>query len=132
MKQTIPAGPRARRVAQETLDELLRRVEEGRQPKTNASLQHLIQRHLEVCGVEPRTLTALCGYLDRHITPLIGDRSIGTINAEVLDSLYAQLRRCRDHCDGRSAVIHRTAGEHPCYRRCRPERLVRDRPTQKR
>lgn len=32
---------------------------------------------------------------------------------------YAEPRRCRDHCDGRSPVEHYTADPHRCTRRCR-------------
>jgi hypothetical protein len=49
----------------------------------------------------PHTAATWRGYLDRHIAPLIGGRPLGAVNAEVLDSRYAQLRRCRDHSAGR-------------------------------
>jgi hypothetical protein len=38
-----------------------------------------------------------------------------------LDSLYAELRRCRVHCKPRSKVVdHRTPRPHECDERCRP------------
>ena len=91
---------------------------EGRTPRTNASLRQLIERHLAVSEIEPRTKRTLEGYLRRHIVPVLGDRPIGGVNAEVLDALYAELRRCRFHCDGRP-VLHHVAGEHVCDARCR-------------
>jgi hypothetical protein len=43
------------------------------------------------------------------------------LDAEILDSFYAELRRCRDHCTGRRGdVQHRTPREHRCDQRCRP------------
>lgn len=48
LKETIPAGPGAVVEARRRLDELVRQVAQGRQPKTNASLQLLIEQHLEV------------------------------------------------------------------------------------
>jgi len=120
LKETIPAGPGARIEAERRLDELVRQVMEGRQPKTNASLGQLIERHLEVADVERRTREGLGAYLRKHIAPLVGDRPIGAVTAQVLDSFYAQLRRCRDHCDGRPSVVHFAPVEHACDRRCRP------------
>lgn len=47
-----------------------------------------------------------------------------------LETLYAELRRCRDYCDGRPTVIHYTAEElsveRPAHqRRCRAAHLSR-------
>ena len=30
-----------------------------------------------------------------------------------------ELRRCREHCDGRSEIVHWTTADHACTRRCR-------------
>jgi integrase len=119
LKQTIPTGPHAQAQAERVRQELTAQVWEGRHPKTNASVQVLIERHLAVSTIERRGLETLQGYLRKHIVPLIGDRPIGSVNAEMLDSFYAQLRRCRDHCDGQPTTVHRTSAEHTCDRRCR-------------
>ena len=108
-----------RRRAERVRDELVRQVREGRQPRTNASLAQLVERHLAVSEVEPRTRLTLLGYLRKHVVPLIGDRPVGSVNGEVLKAFYAELRRCRDHRAG-PAVLHHSQGEHGCDRRCRP------------
>jgi integrase len=36
------------------------------------------------------------------------------VKVETIDALYAQLRRCRDHCRGRKYIHHRTDGDHAC------------------
>ncbi len=41
---------------------------------------------------------------------------------EVLESFYALLRRCREHCRGRKYVEHRTERPHECDGRCGPHR----------
>jgi integrase len=46
--------------------------------------------------------------------------TVGDVDAEVLESLYAECRRCADHCDGRPYVQHRTAKQHKCDSRCGP------------
>jgi len=119
LKQTVPAGPQARRQAQRLRGELLRQVADGRQPRTTASVRQLLARHLEVAVIERRGKETLRGYVRKHIGPLIGDRPLGGLGAEVLDGFYAELRRCRDHCDGGRAVAHRARGEHECDERCR-------------
>jgi integrase len=48
------------------------------------------------------TVSGYCGYVDKHVRPFIGQVKVGALDAEMLDSLYAELRRCRDHCTGRS------------------------------
>ncbi|WP_180893606.1 hypothetical protein [Haloechinothrix aidingensis] len=52
------------------------------------------------------------GYYGNHIKPLLGETQVGNIDAHVLDSFYAKLRRCRSHCDGRKRVDHRTGKPH--------------------
>jgi integrase len=43
------------------------------------------------------------------------------VDGEVLDSFYAQLRRCRLRCNRRQDLVdHRTTHEHECDERCRP------------
>jgi hypothetical protein len=64
-------------------------------------------------------------YADKHIRPFIGRTSVGSLDAGMFDSLYAELRRCRDrrcrdHCDRSAYVEHRTERAHECDARCRP------------
>ena len=59
-------------------------------------------------------------YLEKHVRPFLGRLKAGAVGAEALDSLYAELRRCRTHCTERGLVDHRTPREHACDARCRP------------
>lgn len=68
---------------------------------------------------EETTKRTYRGYLDKHVRPLIGGEKVGAIDADILDSFYAELRRCRDHCRGRPTVKHHTVGKHECDKRCR-------------
>lgn len=58
--------------------------------------------------------------LDKRVRPRLGRTPVARIDAETLESLYAALRKCRDHCGGRKFVEHRKAGEHVCTDKCRP------------
>ena len=58
------------------------------------------------------------GYLRKHVRPFVGHLKAGVLDADTLDSLYAELRRCQIHCDGRARIDHRTPREHECDERC--------------
>jgi hypothetical protein len=70
--------------------------------------------------LERSTLATYIGYADKHIRPLIGQVQVGALDADVFDSFYAELRRCREHCTGARFVEHRTPAAHECDPRCRP------------
>jgi integrase len=69
--------------------------------------------------VTAETLQKYRGYVRKHIEPFIGQVKVGALDADILDSFYAELRRCRDHCDGCRRIDHRTPLTHACDDRCR-------------
>jgi hypothetical protein len=70
--------------------------------------------------VEPSTLATYRTLAAKHILPLIGKQKVGALRAAVIDSFYADLRRCRAQCDRRPFVEHRTPRVHEYDHRCRP------------
>jgi len=119
LREIIPAGPHADDQADEALARLRAQVREQRHPRTNATLNQLLDRHLEMIEAERTTLATYRGYIDKHIRPLIGHQKVGALDADILDSFYAELRRCRSHCRGRRGVQHRSDRPHACDLRCR-------------
>lgn len=115
-----------RREAEKVRTRLLNQVDEQRNPRTGQSMNELFDKWLEVIDVEPTTRAGYVGKIEKHLRPTIGKLPVGKLNAEAIESLYTQLRRCRDHCRGRKYVEHRTAGEHVCDEHkvaaCRPAR----------
>ncbi len=99
---------------------MLAQVDERRQPRTNTTVAQLVERHLAEAQLEANTLSTYRGYVDKHILPFLGREKVGSLEADVLDSFYAELRRCRDHCSERGGVDHRTPRKHECDERCRP------------
>ena len=85
-------------------------------------MDQLLERYLDQFDGAATTLTLYRGYVRNHISPFLGKIKVGALDADILDSFYAELRRCRDHCSGRPFVQHRTAVEHRCDRRCGPHR----------
>jgi hypothetical protein len=80
----------------------------------------MLDKHFELATLERTTLSTYVGYANKHIRPLIGNVKVGALDADVFDSFYAELRRCRDHCDRRPYVEHRTVSDHECDERCKP------------
>jgi integrase len=75
-------------------------------------MNQLLDRWLAVLNVEPSTRIGYVRKIDRHVRPMLGRMRVGRIDAELLETFYARLRKCRDHCDGRRFVQHRTSNEH--------------------
>ena len=119
LTEIVPAGPRAAAEAEKVRARLLNQVDERRNPKTSATLNQLLDKHLELIDVEGTTLRTYRGYVDGHVRPLIGSIKVGALDPDVMDSFYAELRRCRAHCDRRAYREHRTSRDHECDERCR-------------
>ncbi|RZT88803.1 site-specific recombinase XerD [Pseudonocardia sediminis] len=122
LTEQVPAGRNAEREAEAVRARLVAEVAERRNPRTRATVAELLERYLAQFDGSPNTLRYYEGLARNHIGPLIGRVAVGQVDAEILDSLYAELRRCRKHCTGRGGVDHRTDGDHECDDRCRPHR----------
>jgi integrase len=120
--EVIPPGPKAEKEAEAALTRLLNQVDEKRHPCTSATINQLLDRHLETLDVERTTRKTYIGYLNRHVRPFVGSLKVGALDDEMVDSLTAELRRCRRHCPrrGRGLVDHRTERPHDCDHRCQP------------
>ena len=104
--ETLPAGPSAARDAERMRTRLLNQVDERRNPRTKATVNQLLDRWLEVAEMETTTRNSVVGRLNRHVRPMLGAVSVSRLDAETLESLYAQLRRCRERCGGRRQAGH--------------------------
>ena len=51
-------------------------------------------------------------YLEKNVRPFIGRLEAGRLESEVLDSLYAELRRCHVYPTSRGGTDHRVPREH--------------------
>lgn len=97
---------KARRTRKETqheahkvLTKLLNQVDERRNPRTNATVSQLLDRWLDVIEVGRKTRNGYLWQIERRIRPTIGRPPVARLDAEMIDSFYAGLRRCRDHCE---------------------------------
>lgn len=117
LRETITARATRRETEREAMrvqTRLLNQVDERRSPRTEATVNELLTRWLEVIDVERKTRAGYVSKIEKHIRPTIGRLQVGRVKAETIDALYAQLRRCRDHCHGEKYIQHRTDREHVC------------------
>ena len=87
-------------------------------------MSQLLGRYLDQFDGAPKTLRNYRTYVRRHVEPFLGDIKVGGLDADALDSFYAECRRCQDHCDGRPYVQHRTDRAHDCDHRCGPHKCT--------
>jgi integrase len=104
LAETIPSGPDAEHEAEQARLRLISIVVQQRGLRLNATLDELITRHIALMPAATTTKTNYRGYHNKHIGPLIGHHSIGTVTAEALDEFYSELARCRQHCTPNSTT----------------------------
>jgi integrase len=120
----VPADtPNMEAVAEQVRIRLVNQVNERRHPRTNATVSQLLDRYLDAFDGAFSTVKNYRSHRKNHVEPFIGSVRVGALDADILDSLYAELRRCRSHCTG-PFVEHRTDGDHTCNARCRPHRCT--------
>jgi integrase len=101
LDETIPPGPTAQRDAERCRTRLLAQVDERRNPRTRATMNQLLDRWFDMLYVEVSTRRGYVTKIETHVRPLLGSIAVGNVDAETLESFYAVLRRCREHCNGR-------------------------------
>lgn len=118
LRAVVPPGPKQASEVRKVRNRLVSQVEDRRNPRTNATLSQLLERYLDQFDGAPKTLRNYRTYVRRHVEPFLGHIKVGSLDADMLDSFYAECRRCQDHCDGRPSVRHRTDRPHVCDDRC--------------
>lgn len=120
LRETVPPGPGTAAEAERVMRRLAGQVDERRHPRTSATVDQLLEKHFDMVTLERSTLAAYQGYVRKHISPLLGSTQLGALDADIFDSFYAELRRCRDHCARKRQIDHRTPLPHECDHRCTP------------
>jgi hypothetical protein len=102
LRETVRKGRRTKREterdADKALTKLLNQLDERRNPRTGATVNQLVDRWLDIVELERTTRAGYLGKIEKHIRPTIRELPVARLDAEAVDSLYARLRRCRDHC----------------------------------
>src|SRR6476660_483773 len=84
--------------AQKILTRLLAQVDDQRNPRTKATMGAVLDAWLRTHEAEETTLDGYRGYVRRTIEPALGAVPIAKITPQVLEELYADLRRCKHRC----------------------------------
>ena len=95
--------------AQVELTRLLNQVDEQRHPRTKILVRQLVEKWFEVEDHEDSTRERYVGLNRKYIDPVFGSMQAAKLDAELLETFYARLRKCRQLCDGK----RRSAG-HEC------------------
>ncbi len=119
LTETVPAGPKAVKQAEKIRTRFLAQVDDRRSTRTKATVDQLLDRHFDELDVEEQTKNDYRSLAANHIRPLIGSKPLAKVTGELQDSFYRELRRCRDHCDGKRSKKCRTTRPHECDHRCR-------------
>jgi integrase len=110
--------------AEKLRTKLLGEADTFRSARTNASLGYLLNRWLPQHDIEEDTRESYESLIRVHIRPALGDLPLTTLvrkATELVEQFYGELRRCRERCDGRTQIDHKTEGEHDCAAAsCRP------------
>lgn len=104
----------AHRTARRALNRLVAEAEKARQPSSVISLGQVIDEWLKVAEHEDSTRETYLGYIERTIKPALGSMSIAKLSVRHLETLYAELRRCRVRCHGKPFIEHKADDEHNC------------------
>jgi integrase len=101
--------------------EFLAEVLKQRNASTSISLSYAIDEWFAKADLEDSTRSSYSSYTERIIKPTLGHLPVKKLGARDLESLYAELRRCRIRCDGKPFIEHKTDGEHDCVKaKCGP------------
>jgi integrase len=92
--------------AEVALTRLQGQVDQNRHPKTDIMLRQAINRWLDIAKLEHTTRDRYEDLVRMYVGPVLGDFPAGKLDAELLESFYARLQRCRDLCDGRRRARH--------------------------
>jgi integrase len=108
--------------AEKILTKLLAQVDSQRSPQSSVSFSHALDEWLRTAELEASTRKTYVGYVNRTIRPALGKVPVRKLNARTLESLYAELRRCRARCDRKPYMEkHAADGAHDCVTSdCKP------------
>lgn len=85
------------------LTRLQSQVDENRHPKSSITLNQAVALWLDVAKLEDTTRERYEDLIRLYIRPTLGDQLAGKLDAELLETFYARLQRCKELCSGRRA-----------------------------
>lgn len=122
LRETIDGTNKAAwRKAESARSRLVAQADKQQTATTNVRLGHAITEWLRTAELDDGTREMYRGYYRRNIEPVLGHEPLNKVTARVLETFYAELRRCRARCDGEPYIEHRSEGLHDCNaEKCQP------------
>src|SRR5262249_42497614 len=112
--------------ARSAMARLIAQVDGQRSPQSSATLEYALAEFMRVSELELTTRDSYEGFIRRLIGPALGQVPVARVSAQHLETLYAELRRCRLRCDGQPFVEHHTDLPHECHQIRHRRRRVHD------
>src|SRR6266516_4507835 len=78
---------------------LITLVDQQRHARTKATFRTTMEAWLKIHEVEHGTSESYANYGRDYLYPAFGHEPVSRVNAQLLKTLYAELRRCRVRCD---------------------------------
>jgi hypothetical protein len=97
--EVIPPGPKAEKLAEEARTRMLNEVDERQNPRTNATVDQLLDRYMKTLDVGRSTHGMYAKYLEKHVRPFVGRLKAG---AQPSVGPPLQRRSTRSACGPRS------------------------------
>jgi integrase len=105
----LRASSDTERGAEVELTRLLNQVDEQRHPRSKILVRQLVEKWFEVEEHEESTRERYVGLNRKYIDPVFGSMQAAKLDAELLETFYARLRKCRELCEGK-----RVSSGHKC------------------
>jgi integrase len=122
LRETIKGTDKAAwKRADDKLAEFRSQVAKQRSATSSVPFEQAVSQWLSTSEIVDSTRAGYVNYIDRYINPVLGQEPTNKMNARVLESFYAEIRRCRGRCNGKPFIEHHAKGEHDCVTaKCRP------------
>lgn len=116
-----PGNERSERAAQKAADKVRTKLQGEadslKVARTKSTFGALLDRWLPQHELDATTRMTYDILIRNHIRPVLGDVPLLLLTrdaSERLERFYADLRRCRQRCNGRPRIEHRVEGPHEC------------------
>jgi integrase len=125
LRETIQGTDKAaQKRAKDKLAEFRSKVTKQKSATSSVPFAQAIDEWLRTSEIVDSTRAGYVNYIERYIKPVLGKEPTNKMNARILESFYAEIRRCRARCDGKPYIEkHAAEGGHNCVQaECRPHK----------
>ncbi|HEV8529219.1 MAG TPA: site-specific integrase, partial [Actinomycetes bacterium] len=93
--------------AKAVLARLLNQIYEQKHPRSAITVSEAVKKWMDIAELEQSTRERYEDLIRLYINPILGDRQLARVDAELLEQFYARLMRCRELCSGGRRAKHK-------------------------